>query len=132
MSSLTQFLALSGALNSTVFTTSGTFTPSSKLIANGGGVFVYLVGGGTGGGNASLPKLLQTTVLTPTTVTVGGVSGTSSFNGLSATGANAAPTGNVRASVAGDPYGILQQMSPNTTIYGSPGVAGLVIIFWVE
>ena len=37
---------------STRFTSNGTFTPSAKLLASGGYVWVTLVGGGGGGSNS--------------------------------------------------------------------------------
>lgn len=53
MSNLSQFLASGGGkLFSQEFTSSGTFVPSAGLIANGGKVFVTLIGGGGGGGGS--------------------------------------------------------------------------------
>ena len=49
MANLSQFMA-GGKLRYQLFTSSGTFTPSSKLLANGGQVFLEMAGGGGGGG----------------------------------------------------------------------------------
>jgi len=51
MSNISQFLMLGGGLTprQQVFTASGTFTPSSRLLQLGGWVHVLLVGGGGGG-----------------------------------------------------------------------------------
>jgi|YNPMSStandDraft_1061717.scaffolds.fasta_scaffold39714_3 hypothetical protein len=51
MSNISQFLMLGGGLTprQQVFTASGTFTPSNRLLQLGGWVHVLLVGGGGGG-----------------------------------------------------------------------------------
>lgn len=54
MSQLSQFIMSGGGkLRYQDFTSSGTFVPSAKLLANGGQCFVTLIGGGGGGGYAS-------------------------------------------------------------------------------
>ena len=73
-----------GKLRYQEFTTSGTFTPSAKLIANGGQVTAILVGasGGNGGGDGGTSllgrtghpgevRILRVTVTGPTAVTIG-------------------------------------------------------------
>ena len=83
MANLSQFMA-GGKLRYQLFTTSGTFTPSAKLLANGGQVFLEMAGGGgggaaavfggasmaSGGGGSSFLKT-ATTLLAPVTVTIG-------------------------------------------------------------
>jgi len=92
------------------YTANGTFTPSAKLIANGGGVHVLAVGGGGGGGGAGgtarggggggggAVRYGLLTILTAQTVTIGaggtagagagsgGVGGTTSIGSFTALG----------------------------------------------
>ena len=101
MANLSQFMA-GGKLRYQLFTSSGTFTPSAKLLANGGQVFLEMAGGGgagaaeytwgsiynVGGGGGSSFLKTATTVLAPVTVIIGaggqaGRSGSDSF-GLNA------------------------------------------------
>jgi hypothetical protein len=107
MSLLSQFAPFTpgGAtkLRSQEFTSSGTFTPSATLLANGGVVFVFLVGAGAGFssdtpgcGGAVIQKPFTCTG--PTTVTIaaavspsGGAGGTSSFGSMVAPGGVAPP-----------------------------------------
>ena len=84
MANLSQFMA-GGKLRYQLFTTSGTFTPSAKLLANGGQVFLEMAGGGggggaghiwlgeyiAGGGGGSSFLKTATTVLAPVTVIIG-------------------------------------------------------------
>lgn len=114
MSVLSQFLSGGGGkLRYQDFTASGTFTPSTQLLANGGQVMVFLVGGGGGGGGGQSNtsngrgggggggqvKFVPFTVSAATTVTIGaggtggtypgtpsGTGGTTSFGALTAVG----------------------------------------------
>jgi hypothetical protein len=52
MSVLSQFTG-SVKLRYQEFLSTGTFTPSAKLLANGGQVEVFMVGGGAGGGSSN-------------------------------------------------------------------------------
>ena len=84
MANLSQFMA-GGKLRYQLFTSSGTFTPSAKLLANDGQVFLEMAGGGgagaaeytwggiykVGGGGGSSFLKTATTVLAPVTVIIG-------------------------------------------------------------
>lgn len=84
MANLSQFMA-GGKLRYQLFTSSGTFTPSAKLLANGGQVFLEMAGGGgagaaeytwgsnynVGGGGGSSFLKTATTILAPVTVIIG-------------------------------------------------------------
>ncbi len=71
------------------FTTSGTFTPSTKLLEKGGTVMVVLFGGGSGGGSGAghgaVPKVVFTKVTGPVSVVIGagGLANTTSGAGNS-------------------------------------------------
>ncbi|MGC8807878.1 MAG: glycine-rich domain-containing protein [Thiomonas sp.] len=80
-----------------VFTASGTFTPSDKLLQRGGWVHVFLVGGGGGGGVQNyysssyyfkgggggqvVSRIVQVTGPVTVTIGAGGVGGTSPTDG---------------------------------------------------
>lgn len=99
MANLSQFMA-GGKLRYQLFTSSGTFTPSTKLLANGGQVFLEMAGGGgggaaehtwdgiynVGGGGGSSFLKTATTVLSPVTVIIGagGQAGRSGGYGIGA------------------------------------------------
>ncbi len=101
------------------FTTSGTFTPSPRLLEKGGTVMVVLFGGGSGGGSGAghgaVPKVVFTKVTGPVSVVIGAgglanttggagnSGGTSSFGAITAPGApgnSAASTGGTGAASA--------------------------------
>ena len=112
MSVLSQFMNGGGKLRYQDFAASGTFTPSTQLLARGGQVLVFLVGGGGGGGGGQnntsngrgggggggQVKCVPATVAAATTVTIGtggaggtypasgSQGGTSSFGALSCVG----------------------------------------------
>ena len=72
MSVLTDFFPTGGGkLRFQEFLTSGTFTPSAKLLADGGWVFVQMAGGGGGGGAATAGGVVS-----------GGNGGTTSFGSV--------------------------------------------------
>ena len=83
------------------FTTSGTFTPSTKLLEKGGTVMVVLFGGGSGGGSGAghgaVPKVVFTKVTGPVSVVIGAgglantTSGAGNSGGTSQFGAITAP-----------------------------------------
>ena len=83
------------------FTTSGTFTPSTKLLEKGGTVMVVLFGGGSGGGSGAghgaVPKVVFTKVTGPVSVVIGAgglantTSGAGNSGGTSSFGAITAP-----------------------------------------
>lgn len=88
MSYLTQFFSGGGVTRKRqqVFTSSGTFTPSARLLALGGYVEVLCVGGGGGayadsgyyyggGGGAVVRRIVQVTGNVSVTVGAGGVNG---------------------------------------------------------
>ena len=92
------------------FTTSGTFTPSTKLLEKGGTVMLVLFGGGSGGGSGAghgaVPKVVFTKVTGPVSVVIGAgglanttsgagnSGGTSSFGAITAPGAPGNPGAN--------------------------------------
>lgn len=104
MSNISQFFGSGGKLRYQEFTSSGTFTPNEKLLANGGQVWVLLVGAGQAGQNGSASfngrggnggsVLVQPFVVAgPVTVSIGAGGaanlangGNSSFGGLVALG----------------------------------------------
>ena len=81
MSNLSDFLASGGKLRYQEFTSSGTFTPSAALLANGGQCYYELIGGGSSGacgtllvacgGDSGEYKSGVITVTAPVTVTIG-------------------------------------------------------------
>ena len=83
------------------FTTSGTFTPSPRLLEKGGTVMVVLFGGGSGGGSGAghgaVPKVVFTKVTGPVSVVIGAgglantTSGAGNSGGTSSFGAITAP-----------------------------------------
>ena len=95
------------------FTTSGTFTPSLRLLEKGGTVMVVLFGGGSGGGSGAghgaVPKVVFTKVTGPVSVVIGAgglantTSGAGNSGGTSSFGAITAPgaPGNALTDVGG-------------------------------
>lgn len=164
MADLTQFLASSGKLRYQDFTTSGTFTPPAKLVANGGQCLVILIGGGGGGassgggvssglesGRNSTLRVQHTTILTPTTVTVGiagapgvGDSSPGSSGGTSSLG-TISSTGGIGGAWYGSGYrapisDLIEMYVPGNygrggapgTASGTAGGSGFVRIIWTE
>ena len=101
------------------FTTSGTFTPSTKLLEKGGTVMVVLFGGGSGGGSGAghgaVPKVVFTKVTGPVSVVIGAgglantTSGAGNSGGTSSFGAITAPgaPGNTASDTGGAGAGSL-------------------------
>lgn len=107
MSNLSDFLASGGGkLRYQEFTSSGTFTPSSTLIANGGQCYYELIGGGSSGaisgqsscgGDAGDYKegLITFPDTTPVTVTIG--AGGAAVTGTANTAGNAGSASSIGA-----------------------------------
>ena len=114
MSNLSQFLSSGGGgkLRYQDFTSSGTFTPSAALLANGGQCYYELIGGGSSGsigtslpgigGNAGEYKTGVITVTGPVTVTIGaGGAAVASVSGTIAGNAGSASSIGALATAAG-------------------------------
>lgn len=117
---LSDLIPSGGKLRYQEFTSSGTFTPSAKLLANGGQLTVVLVGGsgGNGGGDGGTSflgrpghpgeaRIRQVTVTGPVTVTIGagGAAGTGGSPGSFSGGTAGGSTSFGSASAAGGPAG---------------------------
>lgn len=115
MSSISELISSGGGLTPKFqeFTASGTFTPSAALIAAGGYIEVFLVGGGAQGasqqyggtGGEVITKTMYLTSTSGISVTIGAGAndgsngndgGASSFNGASAGGQNLTAKGGSR------------------------------------
>lgn len=153
MSSASDFLGGGGKIRYQDFTSSGTFTPNTKLLSRGGQVLVLLVaGGGAGGGGTNTTtfgsggdagQLIErfVTVSGPVTVTIGaggaGVSGGTGNSGgdssfgalLTATGGRGARANSfeyVRGGAGAAGLGAGQVVgSINGAVRGGPGLNGL-------
>lgn len=153
MSVLSQFLTGGGLLKYQDFTASGTFTPSATLLANGGQVMVFLVGGGGGGGSGASGssygwgggggggqvKFVPFTVSAATTVTIGaggtapsggtsttgGTGGTTSFGTLTAVGGTGGFGQTSNGTAGNDLYGVGgDSTSESGVVYkGRPGTS---------
>lgn len=100
MADLSQLIGLggSGRINRQVFTSSGTFTPSTKLLKRGGWVWAHLIGGGGqgganrisatpspgGGGGAGCDAWFLVQVAGPTAVTIAAGGGSTTFGAATA------------------------------------------------
>jgi hypothetical protein len=152
MADLSLFMTGGGKLRYQDFTTSGTFTPSAKLVANGGACFVILIGGGGGGSvlnssayNGKHGQYISqhTKITSPIAVTIGAggagnsggdgaVGGATSVGSLTATGgingggSYTLPNGNYVWSINGPRTSddIDAYLPPNVGRGGLYGVAG--------
>lgn len=148
MSTLTQFLGGSAASMPLTqeFTTSGTFTPSAKLLAAGGRVEVLLVAGGGGatysatkvsggGGGGVVRKVVTVSSNVSITIGAGGTTGAPATNGGSSSfGALISVDGGDRAIADSDPGNAKSgggsgglynsSSSPNIIIPGGYGTDG--------
>lgn len=122
MSLLSQFMmAGSAKMRFAEFTSSGTFTPTSGLIAQGGNCRVLLVGGGAsgttnsqwGGGRVLLQNL---TITTPQTITIAAATSGDTFGNSSSIGGLLTATGGSTAFVS------FQGKSGSQGFYGFGGV----------
>lgn len=158
MSNYSQFLGLPlvASTRQQVFTTSGTFVPSARLLQLGGWVHVFLVGGGGGGGVENyyssqyylkgggggqvVSRIVQVTGNVTVTIGAGGVGGTSPTDGGSssfgslltaaggkANGDSVVPTAGRAGSGAGGAGGLALGISGGTVFhYGLPGGPGVM------